>query len=81
MGTPAVISDIPGPIDAVIPEKTAITVKPRDVSVLAAAMRTIRSRDIRQMGADAALFAESSFDSEILCEKILERKKSLLNIT
>ena len=81
MGTPAVISDIPGPIDAVIPGKTALTVKPKDVRELAAAMKKIRSEDVSQMGADAARFAKSSFDSTVLLEKILERKNTLLNIT
>ena len=81
MGTPAVISDIPGPIDAVIPGKTALTVKPKNVRELAAAMKKIRSEDVSQMGADAARFAKSSFDSTVLLEKILERKNTLLNIT
>ena len=81
MGTPAIISNIPGPVDAVIPGKTAVTVNPKDVSGLAAAMKKIQSEDVCQMGADAAQFVKNAFDSDTLCKKILERKKSLLNIT
>lgn len=81
MGTPAIISGIPGPIDAVIPGRTAVTVKPGDTAGLAAAMERLQTLDVSKMGADAARFVESSFDSNVLCEKILERKKSLLNIS
>lgn len=81
MGTPAIISGIPGPIDAVIPGRTAVTVKPGDAAGLAAAMERFQTLDVSKMGADAARFVESSFDSNVLCEKILERKKSLLNIS
>jgi len=81
MGTPAIISGIPGPIDAVIPGRTAVTVKPGDAAGLAAVMERIQTLDVSKMGADAARFVESSFDSNVLCEKILERKKSLLNIS
>ena len=79
MGTPAIVSEIPGPIDAVIPGETALVVAPKDVGALAAAMRRMRSNDVRKMGAAAAAFAERSFDSRVLCDKILERKQSLLD--
>lgn len=80
MGTPAIVSDIPGPIDAVIAGETALVVPPKDVGALAGAMKRMRSCDVRKMGAAAAAFAADSFDSRVLCEKILERKQSLLGI-
>lgn len=80
MGTPAIVSEIPGPIDAIIAEETAICFPSRNVSELAAAMQRIRQKDIGQMGDAAAAFAARSFDSELLCEKILERKRSLLGM-
>ena len=80
MGTPAIVSEIPGPIDAIIAEETAICVPSRNVSELTAAMQRIRQKDIGQMGDAAAAFAARSFDSELLCEKILERKRSLLGM-
>lgn len=80
MGAPAIVSEIPGPIDAIIPEETAIAVQPGDAGDLAAAMRRIRQKDLRQMGAAAAAFAAGAFDSEVLCRKILERKRALLGM-
>ena len=80
MGTPAIVSEIPGPIDAIIAEETAICFPSRNVSELAAAMQRIRQKDIWQMGGAAAAFVARSFDSELLCEKILERKRSLLGM-
>ena len=43
-------------------------------------MERIRRRDLRQIGAAAAAFAARAFDSELLCRKILERKRWLLGM-
>lgn len=79
MGTPAIISDIPGPTDAVSPGVSALLVKPRDMLSLKAAMLKIRNMDYRHMGILAHEFAKGNFDSDVLCQKILERKMSLKN--
>lgn len=42
MGLPVIISDIPGPIDAMIPDETGILVKKADVNSLYSTMRTLR---------------------------------------
>ena len=78
VGTPAIVSNIPGPIDTVDPGVTAITVPTKNVEALAEAMRQIRQMDYIGMGENAARFAKERFDSRVLCEKILERKKVLL---
>ena len=78
MGTPAIVSDIPGPIDAIDRNKTAFVVPAKDADALAGAMRRIRTMDYTTMGQNAAKFAKENFDSDVLCEKILERKKLLL---
>lgn len=78
MGIPAIVSEIPGPVDAVVKGQTALTVPPKDVSSLAAAMEQMRQADVGQMGENAAAFAASNFSSDVLCEKILERKRELL---
>ena len=77
VGTPAIVSDIPGPTDAISTD-TAITVPPRDAKALYQAMKTIRKMDYIQMGKNAAAFAKENFDSDVLCEKIYERKQFLL---
>ena len=78
MGTPAIVSDIPGPTDAIIREKSALVVPVKEVTALAEAMKRIRMMKYVAMGKDAAKFASENFDSQILCEKILERKRQLL---
>lgn len=78
MGTPAIVSDIPGPTDTVDRDKTALVVPAKDAGTLAEAMKRIRELDFIAMGQCAAQFAKDRFDSDVLCEKILERKRMLL---
>lgn len=78
VGTPAIVSNISGPIDAIIEQKTAITVEVRNVSDLISKMRAISNSDYIQMGMDAATYSRNTFDSTKLNEKILERKNMLL---
>lgn len=78
VGTPAIVSHIPGPIDTIDPGVTALTVPVRDAKALADAMERMRQVDYVNMGNSAARFAKEKFDSNVLCEKILERKQALL---
>ena len=78
VGTPAIVSDIPGPTDAIDQGKTALVVPVKDVEKLSNAMKHIRIMDCFAMGQNAARFAKERFDSDMLCEKILERKRFLL---
>lgn len=79
VGTPAIVSHIPGPIDTIDPGVTALTVPVKDAKALADAMERMRQVDYVNMGNSAARFAKEKFDSNVLCEKILERKQTLLN--
>lgn len=79
VGTPAIVSDIPGPTDAVVDGQTALTVRPGDPTELKDAMIRIRELDYQLMGEQAAKFAAEHFDSEKLFEKILERKQYLFD--
>lgn len=78
VGTPAIVTDIPGPTDTIDREKTALVVPVKNPNVLAESLRKIRERDYVAMGENAAQFAKEKFDSKVLCEKILERKKEIL---
>lgn len=78
VGTPAIVSHIPGPIDTIDPGVTALTVPVKDAKALADAMERMRQVDYVNMGNSAARFAKEKFDSRVLCEKILERKQLLL---
>lgn len=78
VGTPAIVSDIPGSTDTIDRDKTALVVPVKDASALAEAMKRIRGMDCAAMGRNAAEFAKEKFDSNVLCQKILERKRVLL---
>lgn len=79
MGTPAIVSDIPGPTDAIDRDKTALVVKAKDVDSLCEAMKQIQQGDYIGMGKNAAAFAREKYDSKIMSQKILERKQNLLS--
>ena len=78
MGTPAIVSNIPGPIDAIIDGKTALTVSARDSLELMQRMNEIRHSDYAKMGEEASAYVADFFDSNKLNHYILERKQKLL---
>ena len=78
VGTAAIVSDIPGPTDAIERGKTALVVPVKNAEALAEAMRQIRLMDYKTMGQAAAKFAREKFDSSVLCEKVLAKKEELL---
>lgn len=77
MGTPAIVSNIPGPIDAIEVGKTALVVNAKDTDALTEAMQKIQTMDYMGMGQNAEQFAREKFDSMVLCRKILERKENI----
>lgn len=78
MGTPAIVSDIPGPVDAIQNGVTALVVEPKSPQSLLDGMTKIRCLDYVKMGIDAHQFVSANFDSAELCKRILWRKKQLL---
>jgi len=82
MGVPVIVTDIPGPTDAMLPEETGLVVKVRDVDSLYAAMeRLAGDPELRtRLGKAGAEFAARNFDQKILTEKILADRKRLLGI-
>lgn len=80
VGTPAIVTDIPGPTDTIDREKTALVVPVKNPNTLAESLMKIRERDYVNMGENAAQFAKEMFDSKVLCQKILERKETLLGL-
>lgn len=78
VGTPAIVSNIPGPIDAVEDGNTALIIRVKDAKDLAEKMRHIQEIDYMAMGQNAARYVKERFDSDTLCERIFERKLELL---
>lgn len=81
MGVPVIVTDIPGPTDAMLHGKTGFTVPVRDVGALRAAMETfLLDPDLRSfMGNEGRLFVEKHFDQQKICEAFLQDRKRLLD--
>lgn len=80
MGVPVVVSNIPGPIDAMQNEVTGLQSKLKDQNDLCEKMKRLLSEDTRRKYSVAAReFVEQSFDSKVLREKIYQRKRELLS--
>ncbi len=82
MGVPAIVTNIPGPIDVVDVGKTAFTVEVGNIDELAKEMsKFLNNPDLAtEMSGNCVEFVRSKFDSEILCEKIIERKEKLIQV-
>ncbi len=78
MGVPTIVSDIPGPTDAMVEGKTGMKVPVGDVEKLAEAMEKALTFG-KEFSQNATEFVQGAFSSEILCEKILQRKQELLD--
>lgn len=81
VGTPAIVSNIPGPIDTIDAGKTALTVEVKNSDDLKEKMMDMKSSVFANMGTNAVEYVKHKFDSKKLSEKILERKKTLLKIS
>lgn len=83
MGVPVIVSDIPGPTDAMRRDETGLVVKKADVDTLCDAMiRLYDDGALRQQFGEAAYrFASERFDQKKLAEHILQDRKRLLNIS
>lgn len=80
MGVPVIVTDIPGPIDAMIDNETGIVVQKADVESLYNAMISIREDKVRYfaMAEKAHDFAVNNFEQKQLFNYILEDRKKLL---
>ena len=79
MGVPVIVTDIPGPVDAMLPGKTGMTVEKKNVRQLYRAMLTMRESDgLRQMSQEAICFAAEHFEQQTLFEHILRDRKKLI---
>lgn len=83
MGLPVIVSDIPGPTDAMVKNETGIVVKKADVETLQKAMIDIRnnSEKYNSMAKNAYMFAKENFEQKELFKHIVEDRKRLLNIS
>lgn len=80
MGTAVIVSNIAGPIDAMKDKETGLKCQVKNQDDLYEKMETLLNEEVRgKYSAVARKFVEERFDSEILCDKIYQRKRELLN--
>lgn len=78
MGVPVIVTDIPGPVDAVIDNKTGLLVKKADENSLLDAMKKIKKLNYQEMGKEGHKFASDNFEQKQLFDKIIESRNELL---
>ena len=80
MGLPVIVSNIPGPTDAMLKDETGLVVEKADVRSLKEAMEIIRNdRELYQsLASNTLAFAENNFEQGKLFEHIIEDRKKLL---
>ena len=80
MGVPVIVSDIPGPTDAMLANETGLVVKKADAEDLRRGMETLmRDPALRsKMGNAAYTFAKDKFEQQQLFSEILADRKHLL---
>lgn len=81
MGVPVIVTNIPGPIDAMVDGKTGIVIPVRDVDALISAIKKL-STDAgfaKACGSTGVEHAKNNFEQTQLFERILEDRKKLLN--
>lgn len=78
MGVPVIVTDIPGPVDAVIDNKTGLLVKKADENSLLDSMKKIRKLNYQEMGKEGHKFASDNFEQKQLFDKIIESRNELL---
>lgn len=80
MGVPVIVTDIPGPVDAMIPEKTGIIIQKGNTEQLRDAMKKMYNMgdNIKIMEATAHEFARNNFNQKIFMRKLLEDRFKLM---
>lgn len=78
MGVPVIVTEIPGPIDAILPNITGKLVPKADAEALYNAMKKMPTDDLVYFGENGHSFAVEKFEQHNLCRLILEDRKRLL---
>ena len=80
MAVPVIVTNIPGPIDAMLPEKTGYVVEKKSVEQLEAAMVRMMNSDVKALGEAGMKFAKEGFEQQEFFRRVLEDRKRLMGI-
>lgn len=79
MGTTAICTNIQGPSDIIVDSTTGLLCNVKDANSLLECMKTVlKNQYYKELGSNAENYVKNNYDNTILCEKILERKRVLL---
>lgn len=78
MAVPVIVTNIPGPIDAMLPEKTGFVVEKKSVEQLEAAMVRMMNSDVQVFGEAGMKFTREGFEQQEFFRRVLEDRKKLL---
>jgi glycosyltransferase involved in cell wall biosynthesis len=80
MGIPAIVSDVPGQVDAILPNETGLLCKVKDAKSLEEQMETfINNKEKREeMGRNAKKYIEDNFEQKKLFEYLKENRDKLI---
>ena len=81
MGVPVIVSNIPGPIDGMLNNKTGLVIPKKDTKALKEAMEELyASPDMcQEFGKNGIELAKNSFEQKELFRRILDDRKKLLS--
>lgn len=78
MGVPVIVTDIPGPRDAIAPGKTGLLIPAKDVEALVGAMEEILTKDAEIFGKQGYELVLEKFEQAQFFSAILKDRKQLL---
>lgn len=78
MGVPVIVTDIPGPRDAIAPGKTGLLIPAKDVEALVGAMEEILTKDAEEFGKQGYELVLEKFEQAQFFSAILKDRKQLL---
>lgn len=82
MGLPVIVTDIPGPTDAMLPDKTGLVVEKKNPDALTEAMKRLMTTPsiCRSFGEAGRVFACERFEQKTLFQAIDEDRRELMDI-
>ncbi|MBQ8428310.1 MAG: glycosyltransferase [Clostridia bacterium] len=79
MGVPVIVTDIPGPIDAMLPDVTGKAVPKADAQALYQAMKELPKEDVEKMGQEGYRLAVEKFEQQRFCAQVLADRERLMS--
>ncbi|SFO21798.1 Glycosyltransferase involved in cell wall bisynthesis [Pseudobutyrivibrio sp. UC1225] len=78
MAVPVIVTNIPGPTDAMIKDVSGYVIEKKSVVGLIEAMKRIMSADLKSMGKAGRKFVEEGFEQQEFFRRVLEDRKKLM---